>query len=888
MLEGYALLDEKAVGPKFARQASMARAGLAVPKFFCLPIDAFTAVLEPLRPSLRARVRRIDFTDREALVREAEAIREIVYGARVPEAVTSALFRAFDAHFGPDGTVAVRASMVGHGGAGTEDSASDAFAGISDSFLYVSRKQLLDRVKRCWASGFSADALLYRHTRGDDPADFAVSVGVQRMVFGERSFVLFTCDPQTGLRNPVLAAGLGIGEGIVQERVPVDHYFADRFSGEIRSHVVRKDQRMVQSPDETAVGPVPQPVPEPEQDLPALSDRQIREVLDLGSRVEDLFGRPQDIEGTITEDGKIHLLQARPVVLDWDHQQIWSNANITESFSGTTTTLTYSFAQGFYEVIFYDGCRRFGIPIATLERHGDDFAGMIGMINGRIYYALAAWYRLYRQSPLFPLWRRPWERMMGLERTSPEARADTLDLRLTQLPRLAAATARLGGVWAGHTRSIGKFESWWEQTIAAHRTARGDDPEPLHVVEDFRGLWREVGEQWGVTLINDLLLTCTAGATSRLFRRWVPQTDPGLLSDLLCGGEENRSVTILMSMVACAETVRDTPGLMEEVERKPLDEVWADVEAGKYGTDLRQRLREHLSRHGDRGLEELKLEQPNPRARPAELLGQIADYARGDMTVAALRDQEWQTRADGERRLSALLARHPGRRRTLRTLLELQRRYIRFRENSRYCRSELFGHAKETFAALGQALAARGVLDSADDVFHLTQREVFGFVDGTGATRDLRALVAVRRAEYEERPAELPMLFATVGAVCDGLPEPASHESTDYELRGLGSSGGRVRGRAKIVLDPHEAGAVEDGMILVARETDPGWLFLMLSAKGIVVERGTMLSHTAISGRKFGIPTIVSLPHATSRIPAGALIEMDGATGTVTILEEDE
>ena len=74
-------------------------------------------------------------------------------------------------------------------------------------------------------------------------------------------------------------------------------------------------------------------------------------------------------------------------------------------------------------------------------------------------------------------------------------------------------------------------------------------------------------------------------------------------------------------------------------------------------------------------------------------------------------------------------------------------------------------------------------------------------------------------------------------------------------------------------------------MILIARETDPGWLFLMLASKGMVVERGSMLSHTAITGRKFGIPTIVALPGATTRIPDGATIEIDGSTGIVTVLE---
>jgi pyruvate,water dikinase len=150
----------------------------------------------------------------------------------------------------------------------------------------------------------------------------------------------------------------------------------------------------------------------------------------------------------------------------------------------------------------------------------------------------------------------------------------------------------------------------------------------------------------------------------------------------------------------------------------------------------------------------------------------------------------------------------------------------------------------------------------------------------------LQAVADIRRQEFEQNQLrETPIEMTTVGPVRQNeiylTPE---QQLTEGVLRGLGSSTGKVRGRARVVIDPHGATVSKD-CILVARETDPGWLFLMLSAKGMVVERGNMLSHTAITGRKFGIPTIVSLPQATKRIPDNALIEMDGATGTVTILE---
>ena len=191
------------------------------------------------------------------------------------------------------------------------------------------------------------------------------------------------------------------------------------------------------------------------------------------------------------------------------------------------------------------------------------------------------------------------------------------------------------------------------------------------------------------------------------------------------------------------------------------------------------------------------------------------------------------------------------------------------------------------FRALGAALVKRGVLAEPADVYHLGQDELFGYFDGTGITEDLGALVAIRRREMLAREqVETPMEVTTLGAVRDNqlrIVEGASERQG--VLRGIGSSAGKARGRARVVIDPNTIRKLDPDSVLIARETDPGWLFLMLAARAIVVERGSMLSHTAITGRKFGIPTVVSVPGATKRIPDGALVEVDGATGVVTLLE---
>jgi len=166
--------------------------------------------------------------------------------------------------------------------------------------------------------------------------------------------------------------------------------------------------------------------------------------------------------------------------------------------------------------------------------------------------------------------------------------------------------------------------------------------------------------------------------------------------------------------------------------------------------------------------------------------------------------------------------------------------------------------------------------------------EIFGYIDGAGVTDRLQVLADLRKGEMAtHRGIDLPMQISTIGPIRDNqMRKPTCTPDNHENLRGLGSSTGKARGTAWVVHDPTAATDVPDDPILVARETDPGWLFLMLSAKGMVVERGSMLSHTAITGRKFGIPTIVGVPSATTRIPHGALIEIDGASGVVQILRD--
>ena len=187
---------------------------------------------------------------------------------------------------------------------------------------------------------------------------------------------------------------------------------------------------------------------------------------------------------------------------------------------------------------------------------------------------------------------------------------------------------------------------------------------------------------------------------------------------------------------------------------------------------------------------------------------------------------------------------------------------------------------REQLGLVGEALADRGRIARSDDIF---------FLDLTEARRGLSGdslvdLVEQRRAAYELelRRRHVPRLLLSDGT------EPEAVGAADVApgaLVGSPASAGVVTSRARVVLDPVGA-HLEPGEILVAPSTDPGWTPLFLTAGGLVMEMGGSNSHGAVVAREYGIPAVVGVPDATTRIASGLLVTVDGAAGSVTVVAE--
>jgi len=319
--------------------------------------------------------------------------------------------------------------------------------------------------------------------------------------------------------------------------------------------------------------------------------------------------------------------------------------------------------------------------------------------------------------------------------------------------------------------------------------------------------------------------------------------------------------------------------------------------------DAEQSLRRHeelarlcddyLDTFGDRCLDELKLESTTLFDDPEPLLRSIghaaARLARGQGFDSG---HQSTVRREAEAKVRRALARRPLRRAVFAWVLRNARGRVRDRENLRFERTRLFGRVRRIFLEVGRRLHAEGVLDDPRDVFYLELDEIVAYVEGASACDDLRGLAAVRRRAFRryaelEAPADR---FETFGAPyiansCQGSDvRPADQGEADGDdlLRGLGCCPGVVRGRARVIRDPRGA-ELKQGEILVAERTDPGWIMLFPAAAGILVERGSLLSHSAIVAREMGIPAIVSIGGVTTRIQSGSWVEMDGPRGPVKL-----
>ena len=322
--------DRPAVGGKAATLAELTAAGLPVPAGFVITTAAYRQAVAPLDPdgALGRQLERLDPADAAGIAAMSAWVRAAIMATPLPIDVCEAITACYQALAGDDprgARVAVRSSAT------SEDSESASFAGLQDTFLWVRGEQAVaGYVRRCWASLYNVESVTYRRHQGVPEQGLAMGVVVQVMVDPRCAGVLFTRSPVTGDTSVVvIEASWGLGSALVSGDVTPDSYVVSKVTGEIVKRTVTAKLRQHQR-DPAGAGVCVADVPLQLRDVPCLVDAEILALADLGRRVTEHCGAPQDIEWAITgaataQSGvpaapasqRVVLLQSRP-------ETVWS------------------------------------------------------------------------------------------------------------------------------------------------------------------------------------------------------------------------------------------------------------------------------------------------------------------------------------------------------------------------------------------------------------------------------------------------------------------------------------------------------------------------------------------------------------------------------------
>ncbi|MCI0396754.1 MAG: phosphoenolpyruvate synthase [Chloroflexi bacterium] len=877
-------------GGKGANLAELVRTGFAVPPGFIVTTDAYYAFVEAnrLQPHILALAQAILPDDSAALENSSAEIRALFEQGTLPAEIATEIASAYHTLSNsrsltlPAPPVAIRSSAT------AEDLPGLAFAGQQDTYLnVVGEGAVLDGVKRCWCSLWTARAIAYR-ARNHIPAnEVALAVVIQKMIASDSSGVLFTANPVTGRRDEmVIDASFGLGEAIVSGQVDPDHYVVNSLEWKISERKLGAKEMAILP---HAAGGTEQVRHRRSQEQ-ALPDAQIIELAQIAQRVAEHFGSPQDIEWAWA-NRRLYLLQSRPItslyplpanVGPTEALRVYVNFNAIQGVSEPLTPLGIDTLR-----LLFSGVTRRLHTHSSLRQLLPDAGGRLfldftDLVRDprlqKVGLSLLAGTEPGAQQTLLRLLeegRIPPKRVLTARRT--------VTLFFTLLPvlrRLLAALLRPDQV---RPRLIADAEQYIAEA-QQHAGAASD------LAACLRAMEHDLPRVERITFNVMPAVMPVVSAALPLVGRWLSDwlgEPPGAALQLMRGLPGNVTMEMDLKLWAVAQTIRADAVALEVMRTWPVEALVEAYRRGQLPANAQRTLGDFLQGYGMRGTAEIDLGRPRWRDDPTPIMQTLLNYLQLEDPLLAP-DVLFQDRvAQAERLAREYVARARNMRfgwlraRLLGSLIRRMRLLGGLREAPLFYISRVYGIYRAALLACAHQLVVQSELERVEDIFFVSLETLNCFVRGEKA--DLKSIAAANRAGYERERARKQMprvLLSTGEAFYEGVGVATVSEN---DLVGDAVSPGIVEGRVHVIFDPRGA-RLEPGDILVCPSTDPGWTPLFLTAGGLVMEIGGLMTHGSIVAREYGIPAVVGVHQATTRLQTGQRVRVDGNHGRVKLL----
>ncbi len=888
-------------GGKATNMARLENTGVSVPPWICLATPAFEHFLKK-------------YKDQNLWALTHQEVEKLFLSQSLDPALEEHIKKTIAEKFPEGCTFAVRSSGIG------EDSADNSFAGLFSSYLHQTNiEQIILSIKMCWASAFTERARAYRQERGISTDKFGMGVIIQKMVFADIAGVGFSRNPIHHLKREqmIVSSVYGIGEGLVSGELDADHYYIQRPSDTnqafaIEPHLVKKEFFFVKG---SQGGLEKKSVAQEKQEVSSLTDAQIATISEAMIKLEATLGLPQDIEWAF-EKGEFFCVQTRPITnlppegfykksVKGAEFILWDNSNITESYNGVTTPLTFSHVSKAYRQVYLQYCEVMGVPADVIKANEITFRNMLGLIRGRVYYNLGNWYKMIFLFPFAGTSKGFMETMMGVKQNLRPELAALFDFTKNPPPYSFFRNIYIlfRNLWRifNVRKSVAQFKADFERvySIAKRQDYKAKNIQEL--IAAYDQLNEDLLFKWKAPIISDTRCMLFFGVLKSLTEKWVKKDNSAsLYNDLLSGQGDLPSTEPTRILMRIARKIdRGDTVFREWFITTPSKQVLQELRSGK-SPEIFQDFNKFIDAYGFRCINELKLESIDLHEDPTFALEAIISFVRMKNTsVDEIIEREKETSANALKVIHENLS--GPKLKIYLFILNQARIAVKDREDLRLLRTNVFGICRRIFKALGQKFYEIKVIDEPMDIFYLSIDEISSFQEGRSFEVDFRNLTAARKKQFDEyrNTPQPPDRFYTEGAVGANInfpqiiaeqdlligEEPVSDDPN--VLIGTPCSPGIVEGIVRVVREAKDAEGL-NGEIMVSERTDPGWVPLFPSTSGLLIERGSLLSHSAVVARELGIPTIVGVTGGLmKKLKTGMRVRMDASKGEIRILEDE-
>lgn len=738
----------------------------------------------------------------------------------------------------------VRSSAVG------EDSDDASFAGQLDSFICSNDPEdLLKHIKKCWESRFKDNVKKYETLTGKHLQ--GMGVVIQKLIQPDIAGVLFSRHPENETKL-LIEYVEGHGEKLV--------------SG--------------------AVTPESVSVCHQTNDAPS----QFKNLINDAKAIEKSYGFPVDIEWAIA-DGQHYFVQARPITTNANSTlQYWSNTNVNENYPEAISPLLYSIARDAYYNYFKNLSGLFMVPEKEIRLLESAYCNVIGIFGARMYYNMSSIHQILSASPFSDLLLKSFDNFVGYENNGNKQSEKSSGSKLKFVMEMFRFQLKLKNTVVEFEQQADAYSEEASAAISFEELKRC-----------FHGFIEIRMHSWYKASLADFFAMLYHGMLGKFCRRFYGEQSEGIHNKLIQAIPGLISSEPILSLYDIKCQIRLHADFYDYFKNNGPEKVLARIQTDHTLHNIAHRIQNHISNWGFRCSGELMLTHSTYMDEPHKFIELLQQYDKlPDSNPSLLMEAKHKERLESitafkkdifkKRGLNFPLAIVESR--ILSLLINLACKGIASRERVRLKQALLYYRFKQVLQKSGKEFKKRHFIEHAEDLLFLRYKEIAEhFSSSEMLAESTFETIKYRKDNFEKvKSLVYPDDFSShIGY----YPKPnevktVKNESSEQGngLKGMPVCGGKVRARVRVLESVMEAHKLEKGDILVTRQTDPGWVLVFPLISGLIVERGGMLSHGAIVSREFGIPAIVGVHEASSKIPDGALVILDADTGFIEIINE--